>query len=359
MIPESRSDMPITLHRTARAPCWAASALIAITSIASCDGDDASPADDAAGSPGEAGRGGSDSDSDSGAAGAEPAGGTRGESGASSTSVEAGAAGEAGGSGGDRPTPFLHEASIADGSTEVYPFPLPDGVSISLTFSEAMSTETSEVGLRTEGGNEKAVPIVWAGAGTEASVVIAANPLTGAPPLLDRTSYALDLSLLASQHGVPLDRQRNLSDGALRFTTGAFDALLNHACGHVELGPFDSAVAGAMPGPLTVPTDVGHVNYTITLPRSAAGYEGYTRVTTLMGRHYHFLFDRETPVALVTASAAEEALRVEPAAAACAGITHRADFSAEANAELFLHLGPIATSSLHMVLEIVSDGNGD
>jgi hypothetical protein len=187
-------------------------------------------------------------------------------------------------------------------------------------------------------------------------VVIASNPLTGAPPLLDLTSYALDLSLLTSAHGVALDTQRNLTDGALRFTTSAFDALLNHACGHVQLGPFDGAMAAETPGPLTVATDTGHVNYTVTLPESEAGYEGYTRVTTLMGRHYHFLFDREIPVALFAEGAAEAALRVEPASAACAGITHRADFSAVAGEELFLHLGPTETSTLHMIVEIVSDG---
>jgi hypothetical protein len=253
-------------------------------------------------------------------------------------------------------SPYLLEASPADGSTGIYPLPLPDGLTIGLTFSEAMSHEMSEVGLRAYGVAEKVVPIEWTDSGREAFVTIAANPLTGAPPLLDFTSYALDLSLLTSEHGMPLDPQWNLSGGALSFTTGAFDALLNHACGHVKLGPFHNAAAAEMQGASSAPTDTGHVNYTITLPRTAAGYEGYTRVTALVGRSYHFLFDREIQAALVSGNAVEKNLLIEPAAAACDGITHRAAFSAEANEELSLHLGPSATSSLHMIVEIASDG---
>ena len=310
---------------------WVISALTAIAPISGCDGTHgADPA--SGGSAVEAGQGGGGNDG------------------------AAGRAGQGGASDSDHPTPRLLSASPADGSADVYPFPLPHGVSISLTFSVVMATEATEVNLHADGGTEKVVPITWADSGTEATVLIAANPITGAPPLLDTTSYALDLSVLTSDHGVPLDKGHNLTDGALRFTTGAFDALLNHACGHVQLGPFDGAAAAAMPGPLTVSTDVGHVNYTIALPETDAGFEGYVRVATLVGQKYHFLFDRELPVALVDANATEEELVVEAAPAACDGITHRAGFTAQADEERFLHLGPIDASALHMIVEIVRDG---
>lgn len=317
-------------------------ALVTVAVVAGCDEDALRPGV-------EAGHGGSES----GVAGQEHAGGALGQGG--SLGGRSGATGDAGAV-TEPPAPHLLEATPADGSADVYPFPLPDGVSISLTFSETMSADVSELSLRAESGMEKAVPITWAESGREAVVLIAPNALTGAPPLLDLTTYALDLSLLTSQPGVPLDPQENLRGGALHFTTGAFDALLNHACGHVRLGPFDSAVAVETPGSSAVPTDTGHTNYSITLPEGAAGYEGYTRVTTLMGRNYHLLFDRAIPASLVSDSAAEESLLVEPAAAACDGITHRAHFSAEANEELFLHLGPAATSSLRLIVEIASDG---
>ena len=321
--------------------------LVTAVMIAGCD--EEAPEAAAGNREVETGQGGSET----GAAGTASAGGALAQPG----KMEGGAA-TAGGAAAvlDEPTPYLLDASPADGSAGVYPFALPDGVSISLTFSEAMSSQTSELKLRAESGMEKGVPIEWADSGTEAFVKIAPNPLTGAPPLLDHMRYALDLSVLRSQHGLPLDPQRNLTGGALRFTTSAFDSLLNHACGHVLLGPFDSAVALDRPGALAVPTDTGHVNYTITLSLTSAGYEGYTRVNTSLGRRYHFLFDREIPAAIVRGSAPEEPLLIEPAAAACDGITHRAALDAAANEELFLHLGPLGTSSLHLILEIVSDG---
>lgn len=335
--------------RTRQARRWLVPLLLTLTAMGGCSEEDPDTSTPPHGDAGEGGRDGGD------AGGEGPVVGKLGLGGSSDVVAGAGEGGEVAVGGPHEPAPYLVEATPPDGATGVYPFPLPNGVSIRLTFSESMSTELNEANLRAD-GVEKAVPIEWAESGKEALVVIAPNPLTGAPPLLDLTSYTLDLSPLESRSGIRLDPQQSLANGGLRFTTSTFDPLLNHACGHVEFGPFDSAAASELPSAQTVPTDTGHINYTITLPKTEAGYEGYTRVTTLMDRHYHFLFDRDVPLALSTEGALEEPLKVEPASAACAGITHRAAFDAALAEDRFLHLGPIPTSNLHMIVEVVTDG---
>lgn len=144
-------------------------------------------------------------------------------------------------------------------------------VDVQLTFDLEMNTEEATVVVTDEAGLEELRTIEgsWDETGHILSVVIwphnyESNSL---PALEDETTYNVSFEDLESTSGIPVDPEDAEYPGAqLTFTTGVRLGVLNHACGHVNYGPFDEIDAGATPETTFSDFSSPHHHFTINLP---------------------------------------------------------------------------------------------
>jgi hypothetical protein len=237
----------------------------------------------------------------------------------------------------------------------VYPAQVYDGtaqrVRITARFDEPMDPARATVAWGAAGGPPTELAGSWIDPATLV-VDIVAPPFTGQRPLEDDTAYAVDLSALRDAAHNPVEPDVVLDAGMLRFTTGRYDALLNHACGHVELGPFATVTAAAAPGPTIARTDTAHTRYTIAVPEPTTG--GFTRGRAVAAATWTLFLDGPVPIDVQTERGVAVAAPIAPAPAACAGITHRLAFDAEADDRFYFHVGPGTAPEHHLILEIVA-----
>jgi hypothetical protein len=255
------------------------------------------------------------------------------------------------GAGGGSPHPYLVSATPALDASDVYPAPVWDGrgesVHVVLGFSEPMHQRED---LRLSGTSEPRAPeVLWADDGLSLDLSVSAS-LSGARPLADFSEYTLDLSPLANDAGRQLDPDRGLDQGTLRFTTGAYDPLLNHSCGHTFFGPFADVAAGST-ADLSAP-DLGttHTAYTLLLrPSEDDVFSGWFRTQFPLPGPYRLYFDADVAVT----NAAGVALPLTPTRAACPGITHELTIHPDADELQFYFLGPHRTSTLSIIVELI------
>jgi hypothetical protein len=231
----------------------------------------------------------------------------------------------------DESAPHVVASTPAAGTLDVYPaqysyLPRPQGVPpgppygvsyrvvMKLTFNTPMDADTTGVTLQGEGEEPEPLEGAWDET-ARVLTVIAAHALS------DETVYRLSFAALRSTSGeaVLLDDPA-YSNAQLTFTTGMNDALLNHACQHVQLGPFKSVTAAALSSGDAPATDVGHNLYTITHPPSGAGsYLGYTKFTAEVPSYVLYMSKAEVLAmkSLAQVDAPWVELSVEPVPAAC------------------------------------------
>jgi hypothetical protein len=223
----------------------------------------------------------------------------------------------------------------------VYPAVVEGGtgelVRLQLTFSRAMDPNWSVPPLAEEAGPDRSLVATWDRDDTTLVLVVRAPPFSGSPPLADLTTYTLDLRGLVDTRGTPLDPHGNLHEGRLVFSTGVRDPLLNHSCGHVNLGPFAEAEATPSPTPQSPRSDAAHHRYTVALPKAdGGGFGGYTRFLVVGNGRIHLFLDRTLSLSLLDHEGHETPLPLSPTPAACDGISHVATFAARRDDQLFL-----------------------
>jgi hypothetical protein len=180
-------------------------------------------------------------------------------------------------------------------------------------------------------------------------------PEEGGPPLEASSSYALDLTGLKDAAGNPLDGAPVLGDGKLDFTTGAREALLEHSCTHALVNTATALDAAPTPFAFPPATDEGHKRYRLTLPGSEGSFQGYSDFISApdVDETVTLFLDRRVPVSVRNDTEGVEVpvelLATEPV---CAGITHRARFSATAGDLIYqLRYGPTDVATFEFVLE--------
>lgn len=256
-----------------------------------------------------------------------------------------------------RPRPRLLRSTPALSAADVYPAPLFSGegeeVIVELEFSAAMQLEAELelVPIAPQGHVRPVAEVRWSPERTRASLFVRGD-FAEPHPLLDRTTYALDLSPFVDARGATVEPDIGLDDGRLTFTTGRFDALLNHSCGHTFFGPFASVGAHETRHARAPNVSVTHTQYTVTLPLLGAQYEGWVWVQFAVGGTYHFYLDVSIPVS-VWRSGAETVVPVVPVANACPGIGFVAAFDAAIDEQLFFRIGPQAQPNLELIVELV------
>jgi hypothetical protein len=240
----------------------------------------------------------------------------------------------------------------------VYPARLAGGTSprvrVSLRFDEPMDPASGPVEWSAQGEPRAPLAGTWSSDGTTLELVILGSPIAGRRPLDDLTLYELDLRALRDLAGNTVEPAAGLADGLLRFTSGVYDPLLNHACGHVVFGPFAAATATAAATPLAERTDTAHTRYTIALPGTGGSHAGYTRLRAVSAGTWSLFLDGEVPVALETDAGVATPVALTAMPDACDGITHRATFPLTALEQRYLRLGPIAAAEARLIVEIVA-----
>lgn len=261
----------------------------------------------------------------------------------------------------DFAAPFVVAASPSHLQDEVYPAPVFDGtaprVRVSIRFSEPMDPAFREVSWGAVGGQARLATGAWSGDLRELSFAIEAPAFAGRRPLEDRTSYQLELGSLVDLAGNSARLAEGGADSALRFATGAYDALLNHSCGHVAFGPFANVTAAAEPGPLVPRSDAAHTRFTVTLPLAAAGggmYAGFTRLRAPADATWHLFLDGDLEVRVQDLQGQPRPLVRSTTPVACDGIKHRATFELGELDQVLLSIGPQATATARFIVEQVT-----
>ncbi|HET9954321.1 MAG TPA: Ig-like domain-containing protein [Polyangiaceae bacterium] len=253
------------------------------------------------------------------------------------------------------PAPVLLSASPEVGATDVYPGPVPDGTgerfTIRLTFSQPMQLNSEP---RLTAGERALTPKVsWSSDRNEVELMFSAG-FSGIRPLPDQTRCSLDLGGFEATDGTPLAARE------LVFTTGSYDALLNHSCGHTFFGPFATVAAAREPAAQLPNTSTTHTLYTVSLPEADAEsrYGGVLRLRFAASGKYRLYFDVLPEVSWLSPERDSDSEAVvpqvpSPAPQACPGIAHQLDFTAEANQDLFLGLRRPDAPQLSMLIEQV------
>jgi hypothetical protein len=266
------------------------------------------------------------------------------------------ASGGIGGDAGLAPAPWLRSSSPALGATDVYPAPLSaesgEEFAIELTFSEPMRL-AGELSLRGDDHAREVAELRWSSGETHLTLLF--RPDFEHPrALAEHTEYSLDLSPLAGAAGGHLTPDVGLIGRALVFSTGRYDGLLNHSCGHTFFGPFASVAASQSADASASDVTTTHTQYSVTLPAREGGYGGWLRANFPSEGPYRLYFDAETQVALSDASEEEpQAVALSPTPPACPGISREVSLTPVAGRDLFLLLGPESLQRRRIIVELV------
>lgn len=264
-------------------------------------------------------------------------------------SAQTGDAGQGGAAGGDQ-QPVLIRSEPALGTEELYPAPLTaaGGEQLRLRFVfSAPLTAGGELTLR--GGTRAPLAMAeWSEDGRQLELIIT-GALGSAQPLEDDTRYELDLSSLRDTDGRRLVPDQGLDEGVFWFVTGRYDALLNHACGHAFFGPFESGAAGEVMDPDVLDIGATHVQYSVSLPQTSAGFAGWVTANFSAQAAHRLYFDAEASVSLVGG----DSLIASPARSACAGITHELTLEPPFPEPFFLFFHAQPQRTRRVIVELV------
>jgi hypothetical protein len=254
---------------------------------------------------------------------------------------------------GSAPPPELLVSSPSLGAEGVYPASLWAGkgeeVVLALTFSEPM-TATGDLALEAHDHVRSVAALEWSHDRTELALFVRPD-FTAPRPLEDETEYRLDLSTLVSDSGALLAPDVRLMDRGLTFTTGRYDPLLNHSCGHTFFGPFGS-VASSGAADLSAPDiSTTHVQYTVSLRETDGHYGGWVRARFPTEGPYRLYFDAATT--LLGDDGRELVLERTPPA--CPGISEQLTLVVEPHENVFLFVGPGDSPMRRVIVELVPE----
>ncbi|AKF10150.1 Ig-like domain-containing protein [Sandaracinus amylolyticus] len=137
---------------------------------------------------------------------------------------------------GDLYAPYVVSSTPAEGATDVAPSTSASPLEITITFSEAMDTSTSDVTIVGDGASITASG-TWSIAGTSLTVPVGARLNAGA-------SYSIDLTAFRDATGTLLDASHEgLADGALDF---ALRAPTGERCGDALTNAQGVSIDGAL-----------------------------------------------------------------------------------------------------------------
>lgn len=228
----------------------------------------------------------------------------------------------------------------------VYPAPVSaeagEATLIEVHFSHPMRTEA--ITLLSGDGATSHIETTWSNGNRDLEVLVL-SPTLGARPLSDNTEYALDLARLETKEGGTLAPDRNLRLGKLHFTTGSYDALLNHSCSHTFFGPFGAVAAPVDIADVPPASLATHVQYDVQLAELDDGYGGFLRLRMTQAGDYRLYSDVEVTHSVTPSSetgaggAGGEAsnaseltpLPVEPTPRACLGILYSSTLGLDAD----------------------------
>lgn len=252
------------------------------------------------------------------------------------------------------PGPFLLSASPALDETNVYPAPLWRGngeeFAIELRFSLPMDAGKDLV-VESDDHRHPVSESKWSDDRRQLSLFVRPD-FSSSRPLADERQYALDLSSLVSASGALLEPDLGLRERRLVFSTGRYDPLLNHSCGHTFFGPFASVAAAGANDASAPDISATHTQYAVTKNALDEGYGGFLKARFPTHGPYRLYFDGEPRIALVE-NDRETALLPKRSAQACPGITHEIDLIPRADDDLYFRLGPDATSRDRVIVELV------
>jgi len=248
--------------------------------------------------------------------------------------------------------PRLIAARPAPDAVDVYPAEVFDGTSqrvrVVLTFDEPMDPARATLSWGPAGDPGAALIGAWSDDGLTLTADIVAPILTGQRPVADRTTYAVDLGGLRDLSGNRVEPPRQL-----RFTTGSYDALLNHSCGHVFFGPFTTVVAASAPASTIVRADTPHTRYTVELPGPL--HAGYARFRAPTRATVYLFLDGDLPLIVERADGSAVASTRAATPRACGGISDVLVFHTEPGDQFSMVLGPHDQPELRFIVEAVAE----
>lgn len=250
------------------------------------------------------------------------------------------------------PYPVLIASAPKSGEVEVYPSPFGDGETYqfvaALSFSEAMNPSIR--GVQLAAGDNRATDhlLEWKEGGTTATLSVNPPPL-GVQILAEYTTYTLSFGELESAEGQPISTTLDGAEAHITFTTGAYDALLNHSCGHTVFGPFGAGIASAIDDDPTFTATATHTQYTLTLPAADKGHAGTIALNLPITGDYRLYFDTMVKLAAFASS-----LDVAKAADSCHGIQAQADITLEASVPVTLELAA-DSQQVNLIVESLAE----
>jgi Bacterial Ig-like domain len=262
----------------------------------------------------------------------------------------------------DREAPTLVSSVPMDGQVGVYPASVFDGtapsVRVRVRFSEPMESVDAPVTWGPVGRPHSAITGAWSSDQTELLIEIEAPPFAGRRPLENETLYEFDLSGVQDLAGNPLSSSAGPQNGRIRFTTGTYDALLNHSCGHVFFGPNATAVAAAVASQQAPRTDIAHTRFTVELPVDGGGsglHSGFTRLRAPARATWHLFLDGDLAVSALDGVGQPIPTLRRATASACVGITHEVIFQLNEADQVFLRFGAQIAPVARFIVEQVTD----
>jgi hypothetical protein len=252
--------------------------------------------------------------------------------------------GQDGGPGGAQ-GPWVTASAPAEGSTDLYPVEvyyratgqkgLAERKVLTVTFNVPMDTSVSQATLhdKTDPTAEpRPVEGTWSSDAKTLTLTVL-QPEEGGPVLYGENAYAVDLRGFRDTAGHALDAAHaGLGDGRLDFQTAPSDELLNHACGHTLADGATAVSASATPSGALPRMDKTHTYYAVTVPSDGGPPSGHARLLLMPETSYLFFLDAPVSVALsALTGGAPVASSLEPVPPACAGLTHRVQFTTPAD----------------------------
>jgi hypothetical protein len=249
----------------------------------------------------------------------------------------------------DAPYPVLVASTPVADEVEVYPSPFGDGkayqFTATLTFSEMMDRSVTAVQLAASDATPTDHEVAWSDDGTTASLVVNPPPLA-VQILAEHTTYTLSFGDLQSALGQRVRAVSEIASPYIKFTTGAYDALLNHSCGHTVFGPFGTGVASAIGDAPTFTVTATHTQYALSLPESDEGHAGTVALNLPITGDYRLYFDESLKLAALGST-----LDVTRTASSCPGIRAQADIALVAGVPVAIELSSKDSDQVNLIVE--------
>jgi hypothetical protein len=174
---------------------------------------------------------------------------------------------------------------------------------ITLVFDRPMDVSHVMLTVQGSGGDVRSFPGTWAADGQTLTAEVPPTQLpfqsgTRLLPLKYETTYRLDLSDLRSTQGDGVHAtDAYLEDGALDFSTMAWDQLLEHTCSHTVDAVYQTLVLTAAPDAApSFGSPHTHKRFRALLPGAGPAWSGHASLVPTTPRTYHVFVEESVPI---------------------------------------------------------------